>query len=117
MKARLLELLAAHKPREMALGEMVRKADTVCAEMVGLLERLDQPARQQILELLMEEITRRLAEGRRWSNGKVPPDVLEWARRTFNMEEFLAGVREIEETGGFTFEDFEKDLERAAGHE
>ncbi|MBX9584529.1 MAG: hypothetical protein K2X87_29865 [Gemmataceae bacterium] len=34
----------------------------------------------------------------------VPPELLAWARRTFNEEEFWAGVREIEETGSVPFE-------------
>ncbi len=44
----------------------------------------------------------------------VPPELLEQARREFNMEEFLAGLREIEETGGFELEDFIQELEREA---
>ena len=49
------------------------------------------------------------------ADGKLPPDLLEWARQTFNEEEFLAGVREIRATGGLEFDDFVKELERAAG--
>jgi hypothetical protein len=30
----------------------------------------------------------------------IPPEILEWARQTFDEEEFLAHVREIEATGG-----------------
>jgi hypothetical protein len=49
------------------------------------------------------------------ADGKLPPDLLEWARQTFNEEEFLAGVREIRATGGLEFDNFVKELERAAG--
>jgi hypothetical protein len=49
------------------------------------------------------------------SGRKLPPEVIEWARRTFDEEEFLAGVREICATGGLSFEDFVEELERAAG--
>jgi hypothetical protein len=49
------------------------------------------------------------------ADGKLPPDLLEWARQSFNEEEFLAGVREIRATGGLEFDDFVKELERAAG--
>ncbi len=45
----------------------------------------------------------------------IPPEILEWARRTFNEEEFLAGLREIEKTGGFKLEDFIEELEKEAG--
>ena len=34
----------------------------------------------------------------------VPPELLAWARQTFDVREFLEGVREIQATGGHTFE-------------
>lgn len=40
------------------------------------------------------------------------PEMLEEARRTFNEEEYLAAVREIEAGDGFTLEDFIDDIER-----
>ena len=33
-----------------------------------------------------------------------PPELLAWAQQTFDAKEFLEGVREIEVTGGRTFE-------------
>jgi hypothetical protein len=50
-----------------------------------------------------------------WIIYPTPPDVLARARETFDEEEFLAGLREIEETGGLQFKDFIEELERAAG--
>jgi hypothetical protein len=44
----------------------------------------------------------------------IPPELLEWARQTFDEEEFLAQVREIEATGGLTLEDFVADIEARA---
>ena len=41
--------------------------------------------------------------------------LLDWARQTLDKQEFLDGVREIEETGGLKFEDFVGELEQAAG--
>ena len=41
----------------------------------------------------------------------IPPEVLEWARQTFDEEAFLAQVREIETTGGLRLEDFIAELE------
>jgi hypothetical protein len=41
----------------------------------------------------------------------IPPELLEWARQTFDEEEFLAHVREIEATGGLRLEDFISGLE------
>ena len=34
----------------------------------------------------------------------IPPELLAWARQTFDAQEFLDGVHEIEATGGRTFE-------------
>ena len=45
---------------------------------------------------------------------RIPPEILEWARQTFDAEEFLAQVREIEATGGLRLEDFIADLEARA---
>jgi hypothetical protein len=36
----------------------------------------------------------------------IPPEILEWARQTFDEEEFLGHIREIEATGGLRLEDF-----------
>jgi hypothetical protein len=44
----------------------------------------------------------------------IPPDMLEWARQTFDEEEFLRQVREIEATGGRPLEDFIAELEARA---
>lgn len=41
----------------------------------------------------------------------IPPDIVEWARQTFDEEEFLSQVREIEATGGLQLEDFIAELE------
>jgi hypothetical protein len=44
----------------------------------------------------------------------IPPEIVEWARQTFDEEEFLARVREIEATGGVRLEDFIAELEAKA---
>lgn len=46
-----------------------------------------------------------------WVIEKVPPDLLAWARQTFDEAEYLAGVREIEQTGGLQLEDFIGEIE------
>jgi hypothetical protein len=51
------------------------------------------------------------AEVSGWVMDKTPPDLMEWARQTFDEEEFLQGVREIEQTGGVKFEDFVGEIE------
>jgi hypothetical protein len=62
-----------------------------------------------------------LAELRDWANRRflpnyqpVTPEIMEWARRTFNEEEFLAGLREIEATGGVEITDLIQEPEQEA---
>lgn len=46
----------------------------------------------------------------------IPPELLAWARQTFDEADFLAQVREIRETGGFVLDDFIAEVEaRATG--
>ena len=45
---------------------------------------------------------------------KIPPEILESARQTFDEEEFLAQIREIEATGGLQLEDFIAQLQARA---
>lgn len=45
----------------------------------------------------------------------VPPELLAWAQQTFDIQEFLAGVREIKETGGHTFEALIAEVEAVVG--
>ena len=44
----------------------------------------------------------------------VPPDLLAWARQTFDVREYLDGVRDIEATGGHTLESFIAEVEARA---
>lgn len=45
----------------------------------------------------------------------VSPDLLAWARQTFDEEAFLREVREIEATGGCEFESFIAEVKKRAG--
>jgi hypothetical protein len=45
---------------------------------------------------------------------RISPDLLAWARQTFDEEEFLAELREIEATGGLRLEDFIAEVEARA---
>lgn len=45
----------------------------------------------------------------------VPPEVIEQALREFNEAEVLAAIREIQQTGGRSLDDFYAELEKAAG--
>ena len=44
----------------------------------------------------------------------IPPELLAWARQTFDAQEFLEGVREIEATGGQPLESFIAEVEAQA---
>src|SRR5262249_11673645 len=44
----------------------------------------------------------------------IPPEIVEWARQTFDEAEFLARVREIEATGGLRLDDFIAEVEARA---
>ena len=41
----------------------------------------------------------------------IPPELLAWAQQTFDVQEYLDGVREIEATGGRTFESLIAEVE------
>jgi hypothetical protein len=45
---------------------------------------------------------------------RMTPEQMDWSRRTFNLEEFIAGVHEIEKTGGLELKDFIHELEEGA---
>jgi hypothetical protein len=45
---------------------------------------------------------------------RIPPELLEWARQTFDEVVFLAHVREIEATGGLRLENVIAELEARA---
>jgi hypothetical protein len=47
-----------------------------------------------------------------WNIERPTPEMLEEARRTFDEAEYLAGVREIERTGGVSFEEIMAEIER-----
>jgi hypothetical protein len=41
----------------------------------------------------------------------IPPELLAWAQQTFDIQEFLEGIREIEASGGKTFESLIAEVE------
>src|SRR5258708_7388511 len=45
---------------------------------------------------------------------RVPPEMAEQFRSTFNEEEYLAAVREMERTGGYRLEEFIDEIEQIA---
>jgi hypothetical protein len=53
-------------------------------------------------------------ETARWIIERPSPDVLAWARQTFDDAEFLAAVRETAQGGAHRFEEFIDEIERIA---
>src|SRR5439155_10923141 len=49
-----------------------------------------------------------------WVIYPTPPEVIEWARRTFNEEEFMAELRQAEKDGWPELKDFIHELEQEA---
>jgi hypothetical protein len=47
-----------------------------------------------------------------WVISPTPPEMLEEYRRTFNEDEYLAAVREVERTGGVGIDGLIEELER-----
>jgi hypothetical protein len=44
----------------------------------------------------------------------IPPDILEWARQTFDEEEYTRLMRQMEAEGGFQLDDFIAEVEARA---
>ena len=55
--------------------------------------------------------TKQPNQSERFPRDKIPQEVLEWARQTFDEEDFLKQVREIEATGGRSLESFIAEIE------
>ena len=47
-----------------------------------------------------------------WHIEKIPPALREWIKRNINVEEDLAAIREIRETGGYRLEDIIQEIEQ-----
>ena len=46
-----------------------------------------------------------------WPREKIPPALKDWIARNINVEEDLAAIREIEQTGGHKMEDIIREIE------
>jgi hypothetical protein len=49
-----------------------------------------------------------------WTRYQTPPDLLTWARQTCHEDEFVAALREVEQTGGLELKDLLPELEEGA---
>jgi hypothetical protein len=83
------------------------------------LRRIEQDLEQTNPKL---DVILRMLESspRQWASkveGSVvlTPEVLTWARQRFSPQEFVAGIREVQETGGLELGDFIHKLEQEVG--
>ena len=51
-----------------------------------------------------------------WPREKIPPALKDWIVRNINVEEDLAAIREIEQTGGHKMEDIIREIEERMTH-
>ncbi|MFO0846686.1 MAG: hypothetical protein U0797_30680 [Gemmataceae bacterium] len=115
MNTKFVELLARLPGRDdIARGEMVKKADAVATRLTAMLGRLDPETRREALDLIVEEV---MGRSRKPNNGVGPdgrptPEFLAWEQRTFDMDLFASGAREIERTGGVELKDIIDELNR-----
>jgi len=109
----LARLAPADDPER--LNAAARVLSALSQQMTFVLEGLkDASARQEILSRFNANVLASLADANRPRSEALTPELREWARATFNEEEFLAGVREIQQTGGLTLEDFIEEIEKRA---
>jgi hypothetical protein len=143
MSQDLLKALMHAAPAEIRkrLGMPARDLDSQVLQLTTTLNGLgDSSARQAILTYIANRsnesafeaeqasqplnFTAELVELREWARRlyapeslPIMPEFLEWARRElrkYREEEILAGIREIETTGGLQLQDFIHELEREA---
>jgi hypothetical protein len=115
MDAKFLELLARLPGRDdIARAEMASKADAVVGQLTAMFGRLDKETRRQALNLIVEEVLSRskMPKEGLGPDGRLTPEFSEWERRTFDIDLFSSGVREIERTGGVELKDILRDIEQ-----
>ena len=115
MNAKFQEFLARLPGRDPAwLAAVIQKADAVCSQLTSLFGSMDKATRRQALDLIAEEVVERstMPENAIGPDGRPTPELMDWARRTLDLEEFRAAVREVEQTGGVELKDIIRELEQ-----
>jgi hypothetical protein len=115
----------------------VKRVDELCATLAAILTRCPHEDRKALLDefgLTIAAYVQELSNGKGgtasahsppssmdalmppaqpvpMASANVSPEVLEWARHQYTDEEIMAGIREIQETGGLELRDFIHELE------
>src|SRR6266576_3116914 len=108
-------------------AEKIERACTELQDVIRMLEAgdgLEQPGLSQKLVIVLTNLAEADVFANREPLGLSSPnesrtpdavqptkDLVEWARRQFTEEEFVAGIREIREKGGLELCDFIHELE------
>jgi hypothetical protein len=113
------DVLARLSPAQKSdqLDATVRELDALTLRLAALLNVLgDARARQELLACFNARLLTLLVDARPDVPPavKLTPELLEWARNQFTEEELVAGIREIEATGGLELDDFIRELEQEA---
>lgn len=108
MKAEFLELLARNCNAD-GVANRVAQADALSREVATFLNGVDPAIRRTALDLMMAEISSRMTNPES-TQGKPSPEVIAWARESFDKEEFLAELRQVEQTGGSELKEFLHEL-------
>ena len=97
---------------------------TVYERFVQVLRFLEDSLKDNLLvrsytDELFDEVQKAVlpdeSVAQRRDEAALTPELRQWASQQFTDQDFVAGIREIQETGGFEFRDFLKELEKAAG--
>ena len=115
MSQEFLDVLARLVPSEdpQRLDRTARELDAVVQRLAIVLEGFgDAGAQRDILAHLSATTFTRLTDPNAGPRSvKLTPELLEWARNQYTEEEIVAGLREIEATGGLELKDFIHELE------
>jgi len=104
------------------LKQLSSELETATQRLADLLGSLNPLLREDMAnELptwLRQELRRLEVEAIKATNEKPSPEIVEWAQREFNEEEFAEDIREMRAGGGLQLRDFIDELKQiAAGHE
>jgi hypothetical protein len=97
--------------------------DALCQQIATLLAQSSSAGHNPVealpdVSLRIEDHLRSIYIAMKTGTAPAPitltPEFIEWAKKEFTEEEAIAGLREIRETGGLTFEDVIRGLETPA---
>jgi hypothetical protein len=122
MNGSFLDVLVRHRATEdvNSAKRLSQELNALCEQLAASLSALERPAREELLNRVLQrvwgsldridtEATELITEGKPADPRQKPapveltPDLLDWARRQFSEEEYIAGIRDIRENGGVPF--------------